>query len=113
MTESQQAAFARATLMLAEALNSDWWRQPPESPYTDFPPWPGRDEVGVIIPGVADLLTPDVVGWFRSRGWLAGRFRDDVIAAPLVEVAPPEVVLPRHPGRERGGHPRTRADARR
>ena len=58
MTESQQAAYARAGLMLTEALNSDWWRQPPERPDTYYPPWPGRDEVGFIIPGVAGLPGP-------------------------------------------------------
>lgn len=90
MTEAQRAAFARANVLLTSALNASWWRPPPSAPETYSLPWPDRDDVGICIRGVADRLTPDVVRWFRNQGWLAVSYEEDILAAPMVEIDPPE-----------------------
>jgi hypothetical protein len=90
MTEGQQATCVRASKLLTAALNASWWGPPSAPPHPYDPRWPGRNDVGIRIPGLADRLTPAVIDWFRSQGWLAAGFRDDLFIAPLVEVEPPE-----------------------
>jgi hypothetical protein len=51
-------------------------------------PWGPPDNVGLCILGAAALLTADATAWFRSRGWVSCAFKDNVLVAPLVEVAP-------------------------
>src|SRR5262249_34417078 len=88
MTEAQQAAFQRATLLLTDIRNLEG-AFPPGTQSRSFHPWASRDDVGIQVPGAVDWLTDARVAWFRERGWLAVSMKTDVFVAPFVEVTPP------------------------